>query len=136
VAHPAVTTGDLAMLLDDVIDRVAPAENAVAMSPDGLLLAASRGTTDAVANQISTVVAGLYALSVAAGQFSEHGSVRQVTVEMRRSFLFVTAAKGGAILAVIFGAGSDVGVIAYEMALFAGRADRHLPAFTRLATVT
>lgn len=136
MAHPAVMTGELAALLDDVIDRVAVAENAVALSPDGLLLAASRGTSEATATQISTVVAGLYALAVAAGRFSSAGEVRQVTVEMRRSFLFVTAAKGGAILAVMFGAGSDVGEIAYEMALFAGRADQHLPAFTPLAPAT
>ncbi|MEJ3741891.1 roadblock/LC7 domain-containing protein [Actinomycetes bacterium KLBMP 9797] len=133
MAHPAVMTSDLAALLDDVIDRIAVAENAVALSPDGLLLAASRGTTEQTAEQISTVVAGLYALAVATGTLTANGKVRQVTVEMRRSFLFVTAARGGAILAVIFGAGADVGDIAYEMALFAGRADRHLPAFTPLA---
>lgn len=134
MAHPAVMTNDLAALLDDVIDRIAVAENAVAMSPDGLLLAASRGTSERTAEQISTVVAGLYALAVATGKFTTSGNVRQVTVEMRRSFLFVTAARGGAILAVIFGAGADVGEIAYEMALFAGRADRHLPAFTPIAS--
>lgn len=134
MAHPAVTTNDLAQLLDDVVDRVAEAEQAVAVSPDGLLLAASRGTGEEAATQVSTVVAAMYALALAAGQHSGSGAVRQITIEMRRAFLFVTAARGGAILAVVFGAGSDIGVIAYEMALFAGRADRHLPAFTTLSS--
>jgi predicted regulator of Ras-like GTPase activity (Roadblock/LC7/MglB family) len=134
VAHPAVTSDDLAWLLDDVVDRVRGAEHAVAISPDGLLLAASRNAGPMAADQLSTVAAGLYALAVAAGRHTENGGVRQITIEMREKFLFVTATAGGAILAVVFEADSDVDAIAYEMALFAGRADHHLPAFSALAT--
>lgn len=134
MGHPAVTTDDLAWLLDDVVDRVAGAEHAVALSPDGLLLAASRNSGPIAADQLSTVVAGLYALAVAAGQHTESGAVKQITIEMRSRFVFVTAARGGAILSVVFTCDADVADIAYEMALFAGRADRHLPAFTALAT--
>ncbi|MFD0741896.1 roadblock/LC7 domain-containing protein [Phytohabitans flavus] len=133
MAHPAVISSDLAWLLDDVADRVPGAEHAVAISPDGLLLAASRHAGPIAADQLSTVAAGLYALAVAAGRHTDSGGVRQVTIEMREKFLFVTATAGGAILAVVFESDADVDVIAYEMALFAGRADHHLPAFTALA---
>ena len=134
MTHPAVTSDDLAWLLDDVVDRVPGAEHAVAISPDGLLLAASRHAGAVEADQLSTVAAGLYALAVAAGRHTESGTVKQITSEMRTKFLFVTATAGGAILTVVFAGDSDVAAIAYEMALFAGRADRHLPAFTAMAS--
>ncbi len=46
---------------------------------------------------------------------------------MQRAFLFITAIRGGAILAVRFAGTTDVDAMAYEVALAAGRADQYLP---------
>jgi predicted regulator of Ras-like GTPase activity (Roadblock/LC7/MglB family) len=127
VAYPAVAAVPLAQLLDELVDRVAVAAHAVVLSPDGLLLAASREVDHKLAEQISSVVAGLQALAIAAGQHSGSGPVRQVIVQMWRAFLFVTATRGNAILAVLFPGNTDVGTVAYEVAFFAGQAHRHLP---------
>jgi len=133
MAQAVVTTGDVSRLLDDLVNRVEQAQQAVALSPDGLLLACSKGVDHELAEQLSGLVAGLRALAVAAGQHAGTGRVRQIIVQMSAAFLFIAATPGGAILAALFkgdsDGDSDVDSIAYEVALFAGRADRHLPAF-------
>ncbi|MEV1289716.1 roadblock/LC7 domain-containing protein [Micromonospora sp. NPDC049679] len=126
---PTVTTDNLAQLLEELVARVREAEHAVALSPDGLLLAATSGVDEEIAEQLSTVAAGLRALAVAAGEHSGSGAVRQIIVEMGSAFLFIAATRGGAILAVLFAGDSEVAAIAYEVALFAGRLDLHLPPF-------
>lgn len=129
MAQAVVTTDEVAQLLDDLVDRVAAAEHAVALSPDGLLLAASRQVDSELAEQISSVVAGLQALAQAASRHCETGAVRQIIVQMAKAFLFIAATPGGAVIAVRFVGDADVSDIAYQVALFAGKADRHLPTF-------
>lgn len=129
MAQSVVTTDEVAQLLDDLVDRVDAAEHAVALSPDGLLLAASRQVDSELADQISSVVASLQALALAASRHCETGSVRQIIVQMAKAFLFIAATPGGAVIAVRFLGDADVSGIAYEVALFAGKADRHLPTF-------
>jgi predicted regulator of Ras-like GTPase activity (Roadblock/LC7/MglB family) len=115
--------------LDDLVDRVAEAELAVVLSPDGLPLAASRGVTEELAEQVSSVAAGLQALGLAVSRQSATGTVRQIIIQMWQAFLFIATTRGGAILTVRFAAGAEVADIAYEVALFAGQADRHLPVY-------
>jgi len=127
VTHAVVTTGNPAQLLDEFVDRVSAAEHAVALSADGMLLGVSGRVDRELAGQISSVVAGLQALAMAAARQAGPGGVRQVIVQMHRAFLFVTATRGGAILAVWFAGDAEVDAMAYEVALAAGRADLHLP---------
>jgi predicted regulator of Ras-like GTPase activity (Roadblock/LC7/MglB family) len=47
-------------------------------------------------------------------------------VELDEAFLFVTAAGDGSCLAVLTDADSDVGQVAYEMALLVKRVGAHL----------
>ncbi|GAB3150987.1 roadblock/LC7 domain-containing protein [Micromonospora sonneratiae] len=129
MAHSMVTAPDLTQLLDDFVNRVPEVEHALALSPDGLLLAGSQQVDPELATQLSSIVAGLQALALAAGQHYEAGSVRQIVVQMLRAFLFITATRGGAIFVVSFAAGADIGALAYEVALFAGQADGHLPTY-------
>jgi predicted regulator of Ras-like GTPase activity (Roadblock/LC7/MglB family) len=129
VAQPMVTTDNLTDLLDDLVDRVAGAELAMVLSPDGLLLGASRGVGHELADQVSSVAAGLQALALAVSRQSGIGTVRQIIVQMRRAFLFIATTRNGAILTVRFVGDAEVSDIAYEVALFAGQADRHLPVY-------
>ncbi|MDG4810690.1 roadblock/LC7 domain-containing protein [Micromonospora sp. WMMD1120] len=125
----AVMTDDgLTGALDRMVDRVHGAEFAVLLSPDGLPLGGSRRVEAKLAEQISGVVAGLIALGLAATRTCDSGRLRQVVVQMSRAFLFIATIPNGTILTVrIAGDDVEVGDMAYEVALFVGQAERHLP---------
>ncbi|WP_233604397.1 roadblock/LC7 domain-containing protein [Micromonospora sp. HM5-17] len=129
MTHAVVTTDNLVEILDEFVNRVSAAQHAVALSPDGLLLAVSHGVDREEAEQLSSIIAGLQALALAAARYSGPGGVRQVIVQMHGAFLFVTATRGGAILAVRFAGDAEVDAMAYEVALAACRANLHLPTF-------
>ncbi|MEU5562497.1 roadblock/LC7 domain-containing protein [Micromonospora musae] len=137
MTHSVVTTDGLTEALNDLVDRVHGAEFAVVLSPDGLLLGASREVHDDLAGQLSSLVAGLEALGSAATRVCVGGALRQIVVQMARAFLFVATTRNGAILTVRIGADAEVGDMAYEVALFVGQAEQHLPVYLAPAsTVT
>ena len=126
-----VQDGGLGWLLDDLVARVPSARQAVVLSVDGLLMAASQGLTREDAEHMSAIAAGFQSLSRGAGRHFQGGPVRQTIVEMESAFLFVTAAGQGACLAVLSDASSDIGLIAYEMALLVKRVGQNLSTPTR-----
>ncbi len=65
------------------------------------------------------------------GRHFDAGQVRQTMVELDDAFLFVTAAGDGSCLAVLTAADSDVGQVAYEMALLVKRVGAHLSSAPR-----
>ncbi|KXK60637.1 dynein regulation protein LC7 [Micromonospora rosaria] len=123
--------GDLAWLLDDLVGRVKQAEQAVVLSVDGLLMAASTGIGRDDAEHLAAVASGIQSLAKGAGRRFGGGPVRQTIIEMESRFLFVTAAGHGACLAVLAAEDADVGLIAYEMAMVVARAGRFLVAPSR-----
>jgi predicted regulator of Ras-like GTPase activity (Roadblock/LC7/MglB family) len=128
MTHSVATGDSLTGALDRLVDRVRGAEFAVVLSPDGLLLGGSRQVERKLAAQISSVVAGLLALGLAATRTCDAGGLRQVVVQMSRAFLFIATIQNGTILTVrIAGDDTEVGDMAYEVALFVGQAERHLP---------
>ncbi|MGC4853521.1 roadblock/LC7 domain-containing protein [Micromonospora sp. DT4] len=128
MTHAVVTADSLTGALDRLVDRVRGAEFAVVLSPDGLPLGGSRQVETKLAEQISGVVAGLLALGLAATRTCDAGGLRQIVVQMSRAFLFVATIGNGTILTVrISGDEVEVGDMAYEVALFVGQAERHLP---------
>ncbi|MFC0029107.1 roadblock/LC7 domain-containing protein [Micromonospora chaiyaphumensis] len=135
MTHSAVATDSLTAALDGLVDRVPGAEVAVVLSPDGLLLGRSRHVADQLAEHLASLVSGLYALGQAAGRVCLAGGLRQVVVQMSRSFVFVATTRGGAILTVRMGGDADVGDMAYEVALFAAQAERALPVYLEARTV-
>jgi len=131
VAQRANLTGDLAWLVDDLVDRVEQAQHAVVLSTDGLLIAASRGLSREDAEHLSAVAAGFQSLARGAGRHFGGGAIRQTIVEMESAFLFVTAAGKGACLAVLAAQQADIGLIAYEMAMLVTRVGQYLTTPTR-----
>jgi predicted regulator of Ras-like GTPase activity (Roadblock/LC7/MglB family) len=119
-------TRGLGWLLDDLVQRVPAAKQAVVLSVDGLLMGASEGVSRADAEHMSAIAAGFQSLARGAGRHFQAGSVRQTIVEMESAFLFVTAAGQGACLAVLADANSDIGLIAYEMAMLVKRVGQNL----------
>lgn len=136
MAQTTSSTRDLTWLLDDLVERVAEARHAVLLSTDGLLIAASRDLSREDADHISAVAAGFQSLARGAGRHFGAGTVRQTIIEMDTAFLFVTAAGHGANLAVVGTADSDVGLIAYEMAMLVTRVGQYLSTPSRVSSAT
>ncbi|MFC3504197.1 roadblock/LC7 domain-containing protein [Micromonospora krabiensis] len=136
MTHSAVTADGLTDALNDLVDRVHGAEFAVVLSPDGLLLGASRDVDDELGDQLASLVAGLESLGLAAARVCVGGALRQVVVQMAKAFLFVATTRNGAILTVRISGDAEVGDMAYEVALFVGQAERHLPVYLEPATAT
>lgn len=108
-------------LLDDFVERVPAAQRAIVLSVDGLLMGGSRGMEQADAEHMAAVAAGFASLSRSAGRHFQAGPVRQTIIEMEEAFLLVTSAGQGSCLAVLSDAASDIGMVAYEMALLVER---------------
>ena len=121
-------------LLDDLVARVPAARQAVVLSVDGLLTGKSRGLDRTDADHLAAVAAGFAGLARTAGRHFRGGPVRQTIVEMESAFLFVTAAANGACLAVLSDADTDIGLVAYEMAMLVERIGHALASPARHGT--
>jgi uncharacterized protein len=125
------TTGQLSWLLDNLVDQVEHVQQALILSRDGLVVAASRGLSPGDSEHLSALAAGLQSLARGAGQHFRTGQVRQTIIEMDSAFLFVMAAGRGTCLAVLTGADANVGLIAYEAAMLVRRMGKYLATESR-----
>jgi len=125
------TAGQLSWLLDNLVDQVEHVRQALILSRDGLVVAASRGLTPEDSQHLSALAAGMQSLAKGAGRHFRAGQVRQTIIEMESAFLFVIAAGQGTCLAVLTSAEANVGLIAYEMAMLIRRMGRYLAAEPR-----
>ena len=132
MAQTTNQSANLTWLLDDLVERVPSARQAVVLSADGLMLGASAGMTREDAEHLSAMAAGFQSLAKGASRHFRAGPVRQTVVEMEDAFLFVTAAGLGACLAVVAGSDADLGLIAYEMAMLVTRVGQTMDAPERL----
>ena len=126
-------SANLTWLLDDLIERVPSAQQAVVLSADGLMMGASAALTREDAEHLSAMAAGFQSLAKGASRHFRAGPVRQTVVEMEEAFLFVTAAGLGACLAVLATSDADLGLIAYEMAMLVTRVGQTMDAPERSA---
>ncbi|WP_433614787.1 roadblock/LC7 domain-containing protein [Dactylosporangium sp. CA-139114] len=111
------TTG-LDWLLSGFTQRVTGVRHTVAVSGDGLLVAASNELPPERADQLAAMVAGVVSLAQGLSACTEAGPVVRTIVEMGRSLLFVMALGEGdtlASLAAMVQPGCDVGQVAFEM---------------------
>jgi predicted regulator of Ras-like GTPase activity (Roadblock/LC7/MglB family) len=129
----APSKGELNWLLDDLVDRISSIRKALVLSSDGLATGASKDLTREDSEHLAAVASGFHSLAKGVGRHFEAGSVRQTMVELDQAFLFVTAAGDGSCLAVLADAESDVGLVAYEMALLVKRVGAHLGTAPRVA---
>ena len=125
------TTGQLSWLLDNLVDQVEHVQQALILSRDGLVVAASRGLSPEDSEHLSALAAGVQSLARGAGRHFHGGEVRQTIIEMDSAFLFVMAAGRGTCLAVLTGADANVGLIAYEMAMLVRRMGKFLATESR-----
>lgn len=128
MAYTTNQSANLTWLLDDLVERVPAALQAVVLSADGLLMGASAALSREDAEHLSAMAAGFQSLAKGASRHFQAGPVRQTVVEMEDAFLFVTAAGLGACLAVLAAADADLGLIAYEMAMLVTRVGQTMDA--------
>lgn len=134
MAQKTATSADLTWLLDDLVGRVKQVDHAVALSTDGLLMAASKGLGRDDGEHLAAMAAGIQSLARGAGKRFGGGQVQQTIIEMQSSFLFVTAAGRNACLAVLATEDADVGLIAYEMAMLVTRVGKFVASPDREAS--
>jgi predicted regulator of Ras-like GTPase activity (Roadblock/LC7/MglB family) len=118
--------GELGWLLDETVAAVPAVRHAVLLSTDGLAVASSAGISREDGEHLAAVASGFHSLAKGVGRHFGVGGVRQTMVELDDAFLFVTAAGNGSCLAVLTDADTDVGQVAYEMALLVKRVGAHL----------
>jgi predicted regulator of Ras-like GTPase activity (Roadblock/LC7/MglB family) len=122
-----MTSADITWLLDDLSARIPEIDQVVALSRDGLAIASSASLRAEDAERLAAIAAGFQSLGRAAAEYIGAEGVRQVMLEMAGKYLFITAAGPDGCLAVITAASADIGLVAYEMALLAGRMGPLLP---------
>jgi len=128
VTQTTKQSANLTWLLDDLVERVPAAQQAVVLSADGLMMGASAGLKREDADHFSAMAAGFQSLAKGASRHFRAGPVRQTVVEMESAFLFVTAAGQGTCLAVLASSDADLGLIAYEMAMLVTRVGQNMKA--------
>ena len=109
-------------LLLQFVDSTDGVQEAIAVSSDGLLLAASAGRQRENVDQFAAIISGLISLTGGAATCFEFDEVEQVIVEMDGGYLFVTTIGDGSTLGVVADRDCDIGLIAYEMTLLCQRA--------------
>src|SRR6202161_408174 len=102
------TIGQLSWLLDNLVNQVEHVRQALVLSRDGLVGAASQSLTREDGEHLSALAAGVQSLARGAGLHFKGGEVRQTIIEMDYAFLFVSTAGKGTCLAVLTSAESNV----------------------------
>lgn len=113
--------GGLDWLLTTFAQRVPNVVHALAVSVDGLAIAASENLPTDRCDQLSAITSGLASLTVGAATCLSTGPVRQTVVDMDGGVLLVMAVGDRAQLAVLGAPGCDLGQMGYESALLAHR---------------
>jgi predicted regulator of Ras-like GTPase activity (Roadblock/LC7/MglB family) len=113
-------TGGWGYLLDQLC-AVSGISHALAVSGDGLMIAASRNLARAHADQLSAFTSGLASLTTGAAKLMESAPVEQNVTEMAGGYLIVMAIGDGSILTVLATKDCELGQVSYEMAMLINR---------------
>jgi uncharacterized protein len=120
------TTSGLGWLLDDLVGKVPAARHAVLLSVDGLVLGRDAKFDADEADHLAAAASGLASLARGAGRRFEGGAVRSTVVEFDTAYLLIADAGHRTCLAVLTGADTDLGLLAYEAELMVTRVGEHL----------
>ncbi|MCG7528893.1 roadblock/LC7 domain-containing protein [Streptomyces sp. OfavH-34-F] len=126
---------NLQWLLGNLVEEVPGVHSVTVVSSDGLMLLSSDPghRTDAAepaapsgprgsSADLATIVSGIGSLTAGAATLMEGGGVKQTMVTMEEGSVFVMSISDGSLLGVHAAPDCDMGVVAYHMALFVGRA--------------
>jgi predicted regulator of Ras-like GTPase activity (Roadblock/LC7/MglB family) len=125
--------GDLGWLLTSFTRRVPTIVWALAVSVDGLAIAASDTVSRDHADSLAAITSGLASLTFGAAKLLSTGRIRQTMVDMDGGVLLVMSAADRAFLAVLAQPGADLGQVGYETAVLTQRVATALEPAPRLA---
>jgi predicted regulator of Ras-like GTPase activity (Roadblock/LC7/MglB family) len=125
-------TDRLNWLLDDLVRRLAGAEQAVVLSGDGLPVGRSAALDRESAEHLAAMASAFQSLSRGVGRQSGKGLVQQTVVELEYGYLVVTEAGAGACLALLASVNADLGMVAYEMNVIVQQVGTSLSASPRV----
>jgi len=124
---------ELGWLLDNFADRTPDISHAIAISADGLMVAATRALPGDRADQLAATGSGLVSLLRGAARFFDAGAVISNVTQMDGGFMFSMAFSDGASLLVLAAPTCDVGQVSYEMTELANRIGEALTPAIRAA---
>ncbi|MFI5753837.1 roadblock/LC7 domain-containing protein [Streptomyces sp. NPDC051569] len=130
---------NLHWLLTNLVEEVPGVRSVAVVSSDGLLLLSSdpgqHGEAATPARRegprgssadLATIVSGIGSLSVGAAKLMDGGGIKQTMIAMEEGSVFIMSISDGSLLGVHATPDCDMGVVAYHMALFVGRAGHAL----------
>jgi predicted regulator of Ras-like GTPase activity (Roadblock/LC7/MglB family) len=126
VAEISAAAERFSWLLERFVADTVGVTDTIAVSSDGLLLAAATTTAPENVEKFAAIVSGLNSLTHGAADCFGQEGVVQVVVEMTERFLFIARISEGTCLGVLAERGCDIGFVAYEMTLLADRAGKVL----------
>ncbi|NUR63372.1 MAG: roadblock/LC7 domain-containing protein [Catenulispora sp.] len=106
---------NLDWLLNDFALRVPGVVHALAVSADGLVVAASGDLTEEQADNLAAVGSGLVGLLAGAARLLDAAPVHSNLTELRGGFLFSMSVSDGASLLVFAERQCDIGQVSYTM---------------------
>jgi predicted regulator of Ras-like GTPase activity (Roadblock/LC7/MglB family) len=115
------TSTGLDWLLASFASQVPDVAHALAVSGDGLRLAASPDLATDQVDHLAAVISGLASLTVGAARFMSAGRVRQQIVDMDEGVLLIMSVGDRALIGVLAAPGCDLGQIGYETAMLVQR---------------
>ena len=113
---------DFNWVLNGFVDSTAGVTDAVVVSSDGLLMAASSSLDRADAEKVAAIISAFFSLGSSTAATFAFGNLNQVMVAMSRGFLFVSAISGGSCIGVVANHSCDIGLVGYQTALLVERA--------------
>lgn len=120
-------------LLENFRSRVSGLTHAVALSADGLVLAATTGLPESRASQLGAITSGLAGLSHGAAELFDSGRVLQIAVEMDIGYLLVTRIDDRACVATLAVKEADLEQVGYEVTVLVERVGKILAPLPRKA---
>ncbi len=112
----------LTWLLRRLATETAGVIEAIAVSSDGLLIAASATLERADADRLAAITSAINSLAAGASRVYDLGPSNKVIIDLERGYLLVSTMSIGSSLGVLATKEANLGVLAYEMAMFANRA--------------
>lgn len=109
-------------LVSRFAQNTAGAIGAIAVSADGLLVAASSELVRSDADRLAAICSALVSLASGISECRPLGEPDKVIVELELGYLLVSTISVGCSLGVLASKQASLGTIAYEMAMFANRA--------------
>lgn len=109
-------------LLSEFATETPGVVDAIAVSSDGLLIAMSNTLERADADRLAAITSAIVSLAGGAARVYDLGAPAKIVIDLERGFIVVCAISVGSALGVLAAKSTNLGALAYEMAMFANRA--------------